>query len=182
MSHLVVRQTDATGFTLPELLVAVSLLGLLVVLGLMQGGETLAQQRVEAATRRLAQGLERGRAEAEEQGRPCGLSLGARGWEEPAGGGGLAPCSKAVMPLAEGPGQGDPSSGLRLVHNLPAELRFSSNGLVLDGGTVVVSSSGTALRRCLVMALPLGVVRLGRYQGAADGPPDSTACRPDPNL
>ncbi|CAK6692248.1 GspH/FimT family protein [Synechococcus sp. BA-124 BA4] len=181
MSHLVVRQTDATGFTLPELLVAVVVLGLLAALGVMQGGETLARQRVEAATRRLAQGLERGRAEAEEQGRPCGLSLGAQGWEEPAGGG-LEPCSKAVMPLAEGAGQGDPSSGLRLVHNLPAELRFSSNGLVLDGGTVVVSGSGTELRRCLVMALPLGVVRLGRYQGAADGPPDSTACRPDPEL
>jgi prepilin-type N-terminal cleavage/methylation domain-containing protein len=170
---------DAAGLTLPEVLVAVLLLGLLAALGLTSGGETLARQRVEAATRRLALGIERGRAEAEERGRPCGLSLGVLGWEEPAAGG-QVPCAKAVMPLAEGTGPAEAAVELR--HNLPQELRFTSNGLVLDGGTVVVSGKGTELRRCLVLALPLGIVRVGRYQGATTGPPDSEACRPDPTL
>ncbi len=168
---------SAAGFSLIELMVGVSVLGVLASLALLAGSETLAQQRLEAATRRLAQGLERGRAEAEERGRPCGLSLGAGGWEEPAGGE-LEPCSSGVRSLDEGVEPGV----VALRHTLPPVLRFSSNGLVLDGGTVVLTSAGTALRRCLVMALPLGVVRLGRYAGAADGPPESAACQPDPEL
>jgi hypothetical protein len=46
----------------------------------------------------------------------------------------------------------------------------------------VLSSRGTSLRRCLVMALPLGVVRLGRYGADPSTPPDSTACLPDDAL
>ncbi|WP_255140059.1 hypothetical protein [Synechococcus sp. Lug-A] len=65
---------------------------------------------------------------------------------------------------------------------LPAALRFSSNGLVLDGSTVVLVSEGTPLRRCLVMALLLGPVRLGRYAGPDGGPPESATCEPDPLL
>ncbi len=64
----------------------------------------------------------------------------------------------------------------------PAALRFSSNGLVIDGGTVVLASAGTLLRRCLVIALPLGLVRLGRYAGPDGGLAESAACEPDPLL
>jgi hypothetical protein len=63
---------------------------------------------------------------------------------------------------------------VQLRHNLPDAVRFTSNGLVLDGGTVVVNAPGTALERCVVMSLPLGVVRMGRW---LDG-----ECRPDPSL
>ncbi len=59
--------------------------------------------------------------------------------------------------------------GVELHHNLPAALRFSSNGLVLDGGLVVLASAGTPLR-------------LGRYAGPDGGPPESAACEPDPLL
>jgi hypothetical protein len=50
---------------------------------------------------------------------------------------------------------------------------------VLDGGTVLIAANGVALRRCLVLSLPLGVVRLGRYSGPADGTPSSSACLAD---
>ncbi|MCT0209931.1 MULTISPECIES: hypothetical protein [Synechococcales] len=59
--------------------------------------------------------------------------------------------------------------GVELHHNLPAALRISSNGLVLDGGLVVLASAGTPLR-------------LGRYVGPDGGPPESAACEPDPLL
>jgi prepilin-type N-terminal cleavage/methylation domain-containing protein len=165
------------GFSLPELLVASAVLLLLAGLALREGGETLALQEVEAASRRLAQGIERARAAAEERGRPCGLSLAEGGWVAPVDGG-LEACTEAGLSLGEGVGRGS----VVLSHNLPAVLRFSSNGLVLDGGTVVLTSATTELRRCLVMALPLGVVRLGRYTGPLEGAPDATACRPDPLL
>ena len=57
----------------------------------------------------------------------------------------------------------DLNGSLRLEHNLPAAVRFSANGLVLDGGTVVVSHPGTSLARCVVVSLPLGVTRVGLY-------------------
>jgi prepilin-type N-terminal cleavage/methylation domain-containing protein len=166
-----------SGYSLPELLVAMAVIGLLAGLAFQSGGETLARQRLEAAARRLGQGIDKARSEAQRQGQPCGLSLAAGGWAPPQGGQ-LPPCSRTLESLKEPIGGGD----LRVSHNLPAALRFSSNGLVLDGGTVVVSTAGTPLRRCLVMALPLGVVRLGRYQGNPTAPPSSSACEPDPSL
>lgn len=165
------------GYSLTEMLVGVSVLLLLAGLAIYVGAESMARQRLEVATRRLVLGLERGRAAAEQLGRPCGLSLTPAGWEDPLKGS-LAGCERAAMPLVEGVENGS----IQLSHNLPDTLRFTSNGLVLDGGTVVLTSAGTELRRCLVMAPPLGVVRLGRYGGAPGGRPDSDSCRPDPTL
>lgn len=165
------------GYSLTEMLVGVSVLLLLAGLAIYVGAESMARQRLEVATRRLVLGLERGRAAAEQLGRPCGLSLTPAGWQDPLKGS-LAGCERAAMPLVEGLESGS----IQLSHNLPDTLRFTSNGLVLDGGTVVLTSAGTELRRCLVMAPPLGVVRLGRYGGAPGGRPDSDSCRPDPTL
>lgn len=166
------------GYSLPELLMAVAVLGLLGSLGSISAAGSLARQRLESASRRLGLGIEQARASALQRQQPCGLSLEAGGWGAPRAGT-LPPCLAGPEPLQDS-GLGD--GGLRLRHNLPAELRFSSNGLVLDGGTVVLSAPGTSLRRCLVMALPLGVVRLGRYLADPDAALDSTACVPDPTL
>ena len=167
------RQAGA-GFSLPELLVAVTVLGLLAALALDGGQRSLARMRVETATRRLGWGLEQARQQAQNLGQPCALELGPSGWREPSCGM-LPGCGGAV---ADGAAPQE-TSGVTLQHNLPAALRFSSNGLVLDGGTVVVSASGTELRRCLVMSLPLGVVRLGRYEGAEGSALSSSACVAD---
>ncbi|MBD2422754.1 GspH/FimT family protein [Cyanobium sp. FACHB-13342] len=170
------RQAGA-GFSLPELLVAVAVLGLLAALALDGGQRSLARMRVETATRRLGWGLEQARQQAQSLGQPCALELGPAGWREPSGGS-LPGCGGV---LADGDGAGE-AAGVALQHNLPAALRFSSNGLVLDGGTVVVSAAGTELRRCLVMSLPLGVVRLGRYTGPLGDDPRSSACRAEETL
>jgi len=159
------------GFSLVELLVAITLLGLMAVVGLQQGQSSLARQRLEGASRRLQQGIEQGRLAALRSGRPCGLRLTAEGWRP--GAGSLEGCALTLPPLADDGGQ------LALQHNLPAEVRFTSNGLVIDGGTVVLAMAGTELRRCLVMALPLGIVRLGRYSGASGSAPQAAACLPE---
>ena len=157
------------GFSLTELLMGVVILGLLATLGWNGGRESLARQRLEAATRRLDQGIQRGRAEAQRLGRACGLSLQPEGWAPPALST-LPACVQTLESLKEPIAAGD----VRLVHNFPAMLRFSSNGLVLDGGTAVLSAAGTSLQRCLVMALPLGITRLGHHR--------SGRCEPDPSL
>ena len=157
------------GFSLAELLVGIAIVGVLAAMGWSGGSETLARQKLESATRRLDQGIQRGRAEAQKLGRPCGLSLQPEGWMPPVQSS-LAPCLQTLESLKEPIAAGE----VRLAHNFPAMLRFSSNGLVLDGGTAVLSSSGTTLQRCLVMALPLWITRLGRYRNGG--------CEPDPSL
>ena len=167
-----------SGITLPELLVTVAVHGILAALGCISGAESLARQRLENATRTLSQGIERARSQALRNNAPCGMGLTSTTWQAPEDGS-LPPCSPDATPLQD---QGFTDGGLRVTHNMPNELRFSSNGLVLDGGTVVLTMHGTSLQRCLVMALPLGVVRLGKYSGDPTIGPDSTACRPDPSL
>ena len=92
---------------------------------------------------------------------------------------GLPFCLDQDEPLSEGLLS---DNDLVVVHNLPAQLRVSANGLVIDGGTVVISAPGTELRRCVVVALPLGIVRMGRYSGEAKPPVSSTSCAADPTL
>jgi hypothetical protein len=153
------RTASSDGFTQAELLVVAILLASSTLIGIRLAHQSLAQERVESASRRIALGLEQGRLAASRSRSPCGLSLGSEGWQPPRDGS-LPAC--AVLPLLNG--EGIDRGEVRMEHNLPALVRFSSNGLVLDGGTVRVSAPGTELVRCLVMALPLGVVRLGRWQ------------------
>ena len=168
-------RTAQAGFSLPELLVAMAVLGILAAMSFGAGQSSLALMRVESTSRRLALGLEQARQAAERHGQPCALALGISGWREPSGG------SLPACEISEG-AESELEAGVELRHNLPAALRFSSNGLVLDGGTVLIAAEGVALRRCLVLSLPLGVVRLGRYVGSAEGTPSSSACIADEAL
>lgn len=157
----------AAGFTLPELLLAATLVGLLALLALGEGSRSLARLRLESAARRVVLGLELGRVAAERSGSPCGLQLSAAGWLAP-NGGALPGCVGAELALQEGIAAGD----LELEHNLPAPVRFSANGLLLDGGTVLLRHPGLEQVRCVVVALPLGVVRHGLLRQGG--------CEPEP--
>ncbi|MGB5134995.1 MAG: prepilin-type N-terminal cleavage/methylation domain-containing protein [Prochlorococcaceae cyanobacterium] len=156
MNRPMVRRRAAGGYTLPELLVAVVVLGLLLAIGGFTGQGFLARQRVEVAARELAMAIERERDLALRQGRPRSLSVD--------GPGGLLDAAQVAGGRVE------------LSHNLPRQLRFSANGLLLDGGTVVVGTAGTDLRRCLVMALPVGVLRLGRHEEGDGGGVSAASC------
>ena len=155
----------SAGYSLPELLLVMGLLGVVGSLSVQSGGDLLARQRLEAATRSLEQGINRARAEATKRQRPCGMQLAEMAWQAPPAGSDLEPCFA---------GSGLWPQGVRVQHNFPALLRFTSSGLVLDGGMAVLRHPGTDLERCMVMGLPLGVARLGRL-GAA-------GCAVDPRL
>lgn len=163
---------DAAGLSLAELLVVVALLGIGMALLLPSGREAVAREQVEAATRALLEGLQLGRAAAERQGSACGLTLSGEGWQEPADGA-LPGCAGAAGPIRSGLG-----GGVRLSHNLPETVRFSGSGLVLDGGTAVLEAPGTELRRCVVVALPLGVTRVGVMEGGGAAL-NAALCRPE---
>lgn len=156
--------------TLPEALVALALVAVLAVPLWRGGTEAMAQQRLRAARQRVTAGLEEGRVAAAREGRPCGLRLGESGWEAPRSST-LPPCPGASPGL--GSGIDDASGAPRLSHNLPDPVRFSANGLVLDGGTLWLRSPRTALVLCVVVSLPLGVTRVGR-EGPGGCEPETT--------
>ncbi len=153
--------------TLAEQLIVVGLLGGLGCWGLSCSQEQRHRQRVEAVASDWLAGIQLARAEAERRQTACGLSLAARGWQEPSDGN-LPACATALRVF---------SDEVNLVHNFPATLRFSANGLVIDGGVVVLSKAGTGLQRCLVLALPLGLVRLGRYDADPTATPTASHCQ-----
>lgn len=155
-------------WTLPEALLVISVLVLIGAQMWRGGAEARALRRMQTASLRLTGGLEEARAAALREGQPCGLRLGSSGWEAP-----RSSALPACLGVTPGIGAGVNGDGAdpRLTHNLPDLVRFSANGLVLDGGTVWLHSPHTPLVRCVVVSLPLGVTRVGR-----EGP---SGCEPE---
>jgi type II secretory pathway pseudopilin PulG len=155
------RHQRAPGWTLPELLLATGLVLALAAWVSRGDMEARARQELQAASQRVVGGLEEARATAQREGQACGLALGAAGWQEPQGG--SLPACRVQEPAF--------GAGVEVSHNLPDPVRFSVNGLVLDGGTVWLKRKGTPLVRCVVVSPPLGITRVGRA-GAAGCEPE----------
>ena len=145
--------------SLVELLTAVAIVGILAGTSISASRRPLAHQQLLAAARQLELGIEQARDQAMDQQRPCALGLGEAGWITPTGDN-LPGCSHAVRPLLAG----DRASGLLLNHNI-SELQFTTNGLVLGGGTVRLAVDGLVQERCVVISLPLGITRRGIWKG-----------------
>ena len=171
---------DSAGFSLVELIVTVAVVGIIASLAVMNPSGDRDQLQLEAAARRLQLGLERARLAARRAQQACGISLARDSWEQPEpehAPGVLTPCSGVGLALQEAVEQGP----IQLHTNLPEVIRVSANGLLLDGGTTVLSHERLDQHRCLVVSLPLGVSRVGIYQGdlpALGEAPRSTLCQP----
>ena len=170
----------SAGFSLLELLVAVALLGIIASLALPDSAADRDRLQLDATARRLQLVLERARLVARREQQACGIRLVSDGLLQPeqhALSGELAPCSGSGLALQEAFEQGP----IQLHTNLPAVIRVSANGLLLDGGTTVLSHARVDRSLCLVVSLPLGVSRVGMYQGdlpSLDEAPRSSLCRP----
>ena len=154
--------------SLVELLTAVAIVGVLAGTSINASRSPLAYQRLLAAARQLELGIEQARDQAMDQQAACALALGEAGWVEPDGGS-LPACTQATGPLLAG----DRGAGLNLKHNI-SELQFTTNGLVLGGGTVRLAVDGLAQERCVVISLPLGITRHGLWSEGQCLPAEST--------
>ena len=167
--------------SLIEQLIVVSLVGMLASIPIVTGGSDRDQLQLDASARRLQLGLDRARSIAWREQRACGVSLNEEGFTDPDEGslpGSLPTCPGIGMALQEEFEQGP----IVLSTNLPPVLRFTANGLLLDGGIAVLSHQRLAKVRCLVVSLPLGVSRIGSYQDPLPseiGRLRSSHCLPD---
>ena len=143
--------------SLVELLTAVAVVGILAGTSINTSRTPLAHQRLLAAARQLELGIEQARDQAMDQQSSCALALGKVGWIAPDRSS-LPACTHATGLLLAG----DRGAGLRLSHNIN-ELQFTTNGLVLGGGTVRLAVDGLAQQRCVVISLPLGITRQGLW-------------------
>ena len=166
------RGDGANGFSLVECLVVVALLGILATLAIPSSSAVQRRLELDSGLRRLRVGLDRGRMAAERDRQPCALQLSPTGWQPPLAGD-LPACRGGVTSLAE-----TGAGVLELRSNLPDAVRFSANGLVLDGGLVVSSHPSHAQALCLVIGLPLGISRSGIYRGDVSGSLSSALCQP----
>ena len=166
------RRNRPNGFSLLECLVVVALLGILATLAIPSSSAVQRRLELESGLRRLRVGLDRGRMAAERDRQPCALQLTATGWQTPLTGD-LPACRGGVTPFAE-----TSAGDLKLRSNMPEVVRFSTNGLVLDGGLVVLAHPSHGQGLCLVIGLPLGISRSGVYRGDPSGSLSSALCQP----
>ena len=170
----------SAGFSLVELIVTVAVVGIIASMVVPDAASDRDRLQLDAAARRLQLGLERARMAARRRQQACGISLGSEAWVEPEQQdlqGGLTPCSGSGLSLQEALEHGP----IEVHTNLPDVIRVSANGLLLDGGTTVLSHERLARSLCLVVSLPLGVSRVGVYQGdlpELGDAPRSTLCQP----
>ena len=171
---------SSAGFSLVELMVTVAVAGIIASLAVPNSTSDRDQLQLNAAARRLQLGLEWARLAARRDQQACGITLGREAWLEPEPQNlpaALPPCSGIGLSLQEAFEKGP----IQVHTNLPELIRVSANGLLLDGGTTVLSHERVAQSRCLVVSLPLGVSRIGTYQAdppVMGEPPLSSLCRP----
>ena len=167
--------------SLIEKLIVVSLLGTLASMPLVTGRIDHDQLQLDSSVRRLQSGLDQARRIARREQTACGISLSEEGITASDQGilpGSIPACPGSGMSLQEDLQKGP----IVLITNLLPVLRFTTNGLLLDGGIAVLSHQRKAKARCLVVSLPLGVSRIGSYQApipSSGGRLMSSHCLPD---
>ncbi|TGG79885.1 MAG: prepilin-type cleavage/methylation domain-containing protein [Aphanocapsa feldmannii 288cV] len=167
---MAVRPLQGAGMTVPELVMVLALIGVLVGLGFPAGLGLHHRAQLRGTIRRLALQLEQARREALGSGEPCGMSAMQTGWGRPANPD-LRPCRMALAL--------ESTAAVVVESNLPGDLIATPNGLLLGAGTMVASHPQMEEQWCLVVSIPLGTTRLGRYVGASDQSIKAKHCRPD---
>lgn len=161
------------GFSWLELLVVGTVLALLSSMALGNSARERALQQLHHAVHQLQVAIDRGRLAAQRKHQPCAVTLHT---STPSTGiGSLPPCDGVGDLLTQHQRE---NQSVHWSTNLPPQLRFTTNGLVIDGGLVVFSHPATLQQPCVVVSLPLGVMRQGLYEADPMQELSSSRCLP----
>lgn len=141
---MVNRRSGARGFTLPEVLVVVAVLGILGAAAAPSMSTLLVNQRVRSSGSELLQALIRSRSEAIKRNAEVSLLPSANSW---AGGWRIPNPADPSTPIeVHGPVKGATITG-------PDSVVFQSNGRIRGSASVSfdVSVSGGGMRRCVLV-------------------------------
>ena len=153
-----------------ELLCAMAVLALLSSVALVNARPQHDRQQLVAASQRFQLAIDRARLTARRDQQACGLGLTPSREASQ----GLPSCASGGHPLPAA----DANSGVQVQTNMPSQLRFTTKGLLLDGGLVVFSHPGVHSHLCVVVSLPLGVTRRGHFGADPALELSSQHCRP----
>jgi prepilin-type N-terminal cleavage/methylation domain-containing protein len=156
MWRFYVRETEG-GFSLIEMVVVVLVVGILAAIAAPRFLGMYSRTRVNQTLVAVQGALQESQRQAMRSSTPCNLALNA----SPPG------VTGACLTT------GNRSFSRVALRTSATTMRFNIKGSVsnTDGSdmtqpiTVVVSSPNTNMQRCLVMSVPLGVIRTGVYSG-----------------
>lgn len=160
MQHWNVPKSN-TGFTLIEMLAAVIMVGILAAIAAPNLFGLLTRNRINQALSQIEGAIKEGQRQAIRQGKSCRVQIN----------------------LTNNTISGDPpncllnereiADSINIQTNLPGTtpgIVFSHKGSTTTNGKIVVSSSGSDLKRCFVISLGLGISRTGDYEPDPDNP------------
>lgn len=164
------------GFTLPELMVSVVIIGILSAIGFSGYQKTVQKERLKSGTEGLAQWLENVRTTAIQQKVPCAVrasgetgtlqlepyestaacssNIPAFNLKEAGNDPNLMLCTWAQSPTTAVPSCSNGAGNLQII--------FSPRGTSSTDALMRIKLSGITPDRCIQLVAPLGIVRSGR--------------------
>lgn len=157
MWRFYVREIEG-GFTLIEMLVGIVMAGILAAIMAPSFVGMYARSRVNQSVLSVQGALLEGQRQAMRTSTPCNLTLNTT--SSAVTGSCLATSSRPLNRVAMR------ASATAMRFDIKGAVAHTDGSAMSQPVTVVISAPNTSLQRCLVMSVPLGLIRTGFYSGS----------------
>ena len=156
------------GFTLIELIIVLIIIGVAAAIATPNFFALLSRFHVNSSLERLLGGIREAQQQAMRQKKLCRININTN-----------------TNTLTGNPNNcllnnRELEDNINIRTNLSGaipNISFSSKGTTTKMGTIVLSTEGTALQRCFVISLGLGIMRTGKYTGSKTGSVSASKCQ-----
>jgi prepilin-type N-terminal cleavage/methylation domain-containing protein len=168
---LILKNNKNRGFSLPELLAAIVIIGIIAALAAPNLIGLLSRNRVNDALWEIEAAIKEAQRQAMRQGKSCRINI-----------------NDVTHIINANPtnclsNNREIRNDIKIVTNLagsPPNIVFSPKGSNTKMGTIVVYSDYTDSQKCFVISLGLGITRTGTYTRSIDEPISYSYCKKTP--